>query len=120
MAMNVLLVAIGGFLGAVTRFSISKSVLSTVSVRYPFATLLINLSGSFLLGLLSGMKADPVIMLLAGTGFMGAFTTFSTLMLELVKMVKSGERKGFLFYLAITFCGGALLAFAGYTIGGFI
>jgi CrcB protein len=61
--------ALAGGAGAVTRFAISRAL------RVPYGTLVVNVSGAFALGLLSG---DFVL----GTGFVGAYTTFSTWMLE--------------------------------------
>ena len=115
-AMHLLLVAIGGFFGAIARFRVSRK-LNGKSPVLPIGTLTVNLLGSFLLGLITGSAADSKIALLFGTGFMGAFTTFSTLKLEMVQMNENRRRKQLALYLLVTYGGGILLAYAGYLLG---
>ncbi|MGI3781493.1 MAG: fluoride efflux transporter CrcB [Janthinobacterium lividum] len=93
--MTVLLLALAGGLGAVTRFVLDGTV-STVSAvrswRYPVGTTVINLTGSFLLGLLAGLAAGALlpasVFLVLGTGFLGGYTTFSTAAYETVRLVE--------------------------------
>src|SRR3954465_13860662 len=106
------MVGIGGFFGAIARFSISK-LLNNKSV-IPIGTLTVNLLGAFLLGIITGTKADTMIVLLVGTGFMGAFTTFSTLKLEMTNLYKNNHKKRFLLYTITTYGFGILLAYLGY------
>lgn len=96
--------AIGGSLGAVARYAISLG-LPTETGRFPLGTFVINISGSFVLGFLLitlieqfplGRLARPVI----GTGFIGAYTTFSTFMVEAVLLVRAGKPEIALAYLA--------------------
>ena len=81
-----------GALGAVARAWIGASLLR----RWPrrgLATLLVNLTGAFLLGLWAGLPHVPAAWLeVAGTGFLGAFTTFSTWMLEATAAWREGRR----------------------------
>lgn len=74
-------VVIGG-IGAVLRFLVDRSVSARLNGSFPFGTLAVNLSGAFLLGLLGGLGLSHTAALLAGTAFVGAYTTFSTWMLE--------------------------------------
>ena len=74
-------VLIGGT-GAVLRFLVDRAVSARTSGSFPFGTLAVNLSGAFLLGLLGGLGLSHTVALLAGTAFVGAYTTFSTWMLE--------------------------------------
>jgi fluoride exporter len=74
-------VLIGG-VGSVLRFLVDRSVSARLSGSFPFGTLAVNLSGAFVLGLLGGLGLNPTVALLAGTAFVGAYTTFSTWMLE--------------------------------------
>lgn len=113
---HIFLVGIGGFFGAIARYSISNH-LNKSSFSIPIGTLTVNLCGSFLLGIITGLKADPMILLLFGTGFLGAFTTFSTLKLELVKLYMGNQRKTFLVYTIMTYGMGISLGFLGYIIG---
>jgi CrcB protein len=89
------MVRLGEFLGAVTRFLVDGWVSRATGGAFLWGTLLINLSGSFLLGLLFAMATErsllspdlrPPLMI----GFLGAYTTFSTLMLENWRMVEDG------------------------------
>jgi fluoride exporter len=73
--------ALGG-LGAVLRFVVDRAVATRVVRSFPFGTLTVNLSGAVLLGLISGLTLSRGAALLAGTAFVGSYTTFSTWMLE--------------------------------------
>ncbi|MEN3339385.1 MAG: fluoride exporter [Acidobacteriota bacterium] len=83
-----LLVGIGGFAGANARFLVGRGVATMFDTRFPLGTFLINISGSFLLGILGGLAAQKTspasetIRLALGVGFLGAFTTFSAFELE--------------------------------------
>jgi CrcB protein len=74
-------VVIGGF-GAVLRFLVDRAVSSRVDGSFPYGTFAVNISGALLLGFLSGLALSPHLALLAGTAFVGSYTTFSTWMLE--------------------------------------
>lgn len=115
--MTIVLVMIGGFFGAFARFSISQLVKSRMSSAFPIATLLVNLIGAFLLGLIIGYGIDDTWKLLLGTGFMGAFTTFSTFKLENIQLHAKRNWKVLTGYLAISYIGGVFLAFAGIMLG---
>ncbi|WP_053218722.1 fluoride efflux transporter CrcB [Virgibacillus senegalensis] len=118
--MNVLLfilVAIGGFIGAVARFAISQYVKRNFSFTFPAATLFVNIIGSFLLGFFNGLDVGEYMLVLAGTGFCGAFTTFSTFKLEAVQLHVDNQKKAFLFYTIVTYAGGIFSALVGYQLG---
>jgi CrcB protein len=99
-------VAVGGFFGAIARFWIG--VLFN-KVSFPFGTLFVNAVGAFLLGLLIGHGIEGKWLLLCGTGFLGAFTTFSTWMLETSKMktIKA------VFYIMLTCAAGFFGSWVG-------
>ena len=80
--MTPLLIAVAGGLGAASRLVVDGLVRSRVSATFPWATVLINVSGSFLLGLLVGLGPSDRWLDVAGTGFLGGYTTFSTASLE--------------------------------------
>ncbi|MDT7760811.1 MAG: fluoride exporter, partial [Mycobacterium sp.] len=69
-------IVIGG-VGAVLRFLVDRAVSTQVGGSFPYGTLVVNLSGALLLGLLSGLALSPQFALLAGTAFVGSYTTFS-------------------------------------------
>ena len=72
---------IGG-IGSVTRFLADRAVARRVARSFPFGTLTVNISGAALLGFLGGLALSKDAALLTGTAFVGAYTTFSTWMLE--------------------------------------
>jgi fluoride exporter len=93
--MPLLLIGLGGFAGAITRYVIDGAVSERTAGAFPFGTLVINVSGSFILGLLFALTTDRAILPaeIRGPvliGFIGAYTTFSTWMLESWRLVESG------------------------------
>lgn len=114
---NLLLVGLGGGAGAVTRFAMNQFIQNRSSLQWPLATLLINISGSFLLGLFIGSSINELVLLLIGTGFLGAYTTFSTLNLEAIQLKLAQRKKEFYLYLLLSYCGGILFAGIGLWIG---
>ena len=91
-----LLVGAGGFLGANARFLIARSVGAAIDTPFPLGTFVINVSGSFLLGVLGAAVAgkflpgSDALRLALGVGFLGAFTTFSTFELETHALLEDG------------------------------
>ena len=92
--MPLVLIGLGGFAGAITRYLVDGAVAERTGGGFPWGTLVINVSGSFLLGLLFALTAEraicrpirgPVMI-----GFLGAYTTFSTFMLESWRLVETG------------------------------
>ena len=115
--MKVLLIAGAGALGALTRFGIG----SAVGVRsFPWATLGINLAGSFLLGLVVAAGAErqwsDLVMAPVAAGFLGAFTTFSTFSVETNELVRSDRPGAALLYVSLSLVGGLLAACVGYLV----
>jgi len=93
--MTYVLIAIGGAGGAMTRFALDSWVSARVGSDFPWGTLLINVSGSFLLGLLFALTIErgvlsPELRAPLMIGFLGAYTTFSTWMLESWRLVEDG------------------------------
>ena len=105
----VVLVGVGGFFGSVARYLVDRRVTQWTGGALPWGTFVINISGSFVVGLLfaliveraalgSNMRAPLMI------GFVGAYTTFSTLLLESWRMIEDGA-----WQVAIVNVGGSLL-----------
>ena len=92
-----LLVGLGGFLGANARFILARGVGTLFETKFPLGTFLINVSGSFLLGVLGTLVAQKVMpnsetmRLALGIGFLGAFTTFSTFEFETHALFDDGS-----------------------------
>ena len=92
-----LLVGVGGFIGANARFVIARAMGGLVETRFPLGTFVVNMSGSFLLGVLGVVIAQRLtpnsdsMRLALGVGFLGAFTTFSTFELETHVLLEDGS-----------------------------
>ncbi|HBG97065.1 MAG TPA: fluoride efflux transporter CrcB [Chromatiaceae bacterium] len=94
--MQILAIAGGGAVGAVTRFLVSTGVYRLLGREFPWGTLAVNVLGSFVMGLLFMLLLERSLMaaeLRAAilVGFLGSFTTFSTFSLETLTLVEQGE-----------------------------
>ncbi len=93
--MIVVLLAVAGGLGAGSRFVVDGLLRSWLRTALPVGTMIINVTGSFLLGLLVGLvlthHAVPDLQTVLGTGFMGGYTTFSTASFETVRLIQTGR-----------------------------
>ena len=85
-------VGVLGGLGALARFVIDALVSANTGARFPLGTLLVNLSGALVLGVLVGVALHGNAYLLAGTAVIGSYTTFSTWMLESHRLAEDGWR----------------------------
>ncbi len=81
---------IGG-LGSVARFMVDRAVARRAARSFPFGTLTVNISGAVLLGFITGLTLSHSAALLAGTAFVGAYTTFSTWMLETQRLTEERQ-----------------------------
>ena len=107
--LNVLLVDLGGGLGAAGRYGVSLAAPARVG-EWPFATFTINVAGSLLIGILGGWlatkgEASEQLRLLLGVGILGGFTTFSAFSLETMRMIERNDWLG-----ASTYSIGSVLA----------
>ena len=105
----------GGAIGAPSRFLLDTWVQRTTGGRFPWGTLVVNASGSLALGVITGLVLhhglSPQVRTVAGTGFCGAFTTFSTFAYETVQRSGDGRRRAAAANLVLqTFLGGGLAA----------
>lgn len=114
---DVLWVALAGSAGAAVRFVVDGTIRARWATRMPVGTLAINLAGSWLLGLLTGLvvfhHAPSQLTLIAGTGLCGGFTTFSTASFETVRLVQQGDLRAAGTTLAVTVAGALAAATAG-------
>jgi CrcB protein len=87
-----LAVGVLGGLGAIARFLFDGLVSSATGARFPLGTLVVNISGALVLGLLVGLALSANAYLLTGTAVIGSYTTFSTWMLESHRLAEDGRR----------------------------
>jgi CrcB protein len=110
-------VAFAGAAGAVVRFVVDGQVLARTGGRLPWGTALINLSGAFVLGLIAGSAPSHAFALIVGTGFLGAYTTFSTWMLETLLLGELGRTNAAVLNVAGQLAAGLALAGLGFALG---
>ena len=118
--MQILVIAIGGAVGAVLRYLVSLLVISFAGDGWPYGTLAVNLLGSFLIGFLWQLF-DTVTYphntrLMVFTGGLGAFTTFSTFGLESLTLLQAGRSRDGLLHLAVSYAGGQLCVWLGFVV----
>ncbi|CAN5630628.1 hypothetical protein BH24DEI1_BH24DEI1_11970 [soil metagenome] len=115
--MNPLWIALAGALGAASRYLIDFYLVSRVRGSFPVGTFTVNVTGSLALGFLAGLvlyRGMPVeVKVLLGTGFLGAYTTFSTLMYETARLVEEGAWRAALVNAAGSLLAGVAAAAAG-------
>jgi fluoride exporter len=115
-------IGLGGFLGANARYMLTMWAAARWGVTFPYGTLVINLSGSFLLCLLvevfSTYLTLPSSLRLALTvGFLGAYTTFSTFSYEWLRLLQEGAVWPCLVYILGSVLGGGVAGVAGFSLG---
>ena len=116
----VLYAAVGGAIGTIARYLLTVYVQPRAGADFPLATLIINISGSVLLGFLmryglEAATARPEIRVLLTTGFCGGYTTFSTFSYETARLIEDGEwQRGGVYILASVAIslGGTFIGFA--------
>jgi CrcB protein len=121
MIRNVLLVALGGALGSVARFLITKWIQGSVMTAFPIGTMIVNVVGCLLIGFLYGIferadMLDPALRLTLTVGFCGGFTTFSTFMNESVGLMRTDN----ILYSALYLGGSVVLGFFAVLAGSVI
>lgn len=120
--LNCLVVALGGGIGACLRYLIGLIPLKDPFI-FPVKTLVINLLGCFVIGLVASLAVknsslSPKLVLFVKTGLCGGFTTFSTFALETETLIKTGQSGPAVLYVALSVVAGVGLAFAGQVIVG--
>jgi len=118
-----LLLALGGGLGAVTRFVVDAAVARHNPFRVPLGTMLINITGSLALGVVTGLltagtagSTGATVRAVLGTGFCGGYTTFSTASVETVRLWLAEGRGTGVRYAAATLVGSVAAAAVGLAV----
>ncbi len=115
---NVLIIGIGGFVGAISRYWVALWIGQRWGRSFPLGTFVINVTGSFLIGLLMTLMAErftenPQWRLLLVVGFLGAYTTFSTFEYETGALMKDGEW----LYASLNVIGSVVVGFIALKLG---
>jgi CrcB protein len=110
-------VALIGGVGSVARFLVDRTVTRKVARPFPFGTLVVNISGAALLGFLGGLALSKDAALLAGTAFVGAYTTFSTWMLETQRLGEERRARAALANVIVSVVLGIAAAYLGLLLG---
>ena len=122
MIKSLCLVGLGSFVGGALRYLISTWMKNACSQGFPWGTLMVNLVGCFLIGVLFALfsryssTSHPWYLLLT-TGLCGGFTTFSTFANESLQMLQNSQWGGFITYVSISVIAGISLTALGYWVG---
>jgi fluoride exporter len=108
---------LAGGAGAVLRFYVDAIVSSATGRDFPFGTLVVNLSGAMILGLLTGLVLSSGMLLVAGTGVIGSYTTFSTWMFETQRLAEERQYRKVLANVVVSIAIGVAAAALGRLIG---
>ena len=121
MIKSLLIVGTGSFIGGAMRYLLTTLMKSVYGQGFPWGTLMVNLLGCFLFGMLFAVfgkssATDNTLYLLLTTGVCGGFTTFSTFANESVQMLQQGNTWGFVGYVATSVVAGLALIALGYGV----
>jgi len=116
------MVGLGGFLGSIARFWLGSYITYRIGARFPFGTFVINISGSFLIGLIVTLLGEhahwnPNLLYFIPIGFIGAYTTFSTFELEAFRSVRTGDALLALLYVVLSVTVGFVAVWLGVWTG---
>ena len=119
--MSFLWVALGGAIGSVARFGMNMAAPRLLGADVPWATLLVNVLGSLLMGFLAAFLAEkyadqPDLRLFLLTGVLGGFTTFSAFSLDVFNLVQHGESSTAVIYAAASVVLSIIAVFAGFIV----
>jgi CrcB protein len=118
------MVGMAGALGALSRYLLGRFIAERASSRIPLGTLTINITGAFVIGLLFALAGHQLVsstvQLTLATGFLGGYTTFSTMSWEGLLLARGGNMRLSIFYLSGSLLLGLLAASLGLLIGGWI
>ena len=116
------LVALAGSFGALGRYGVHELVQSRTASRFPYGTFVVNVSGSFVLGVLVGLVTyqglDADVRTVVGTGFIGAYTTFSSFSYDTFGLFESRARRAALVNALGSVAVGLVAATAGFAFAG--
>jgi CrcB protein len=117
-----MMVGVGGFLGAIARFGLAAYIGNKMGTRFPYGTFVINISGSFLIGLILTLLTErthlsPNWRYLIPVGFIGAYTTFSTFEYETLRVFQDGQAAVAFLNVGLSVCIGFIAVWLGVVVG---
>jgi fluoride exporter len=115
--MTVLMVLLGGAVGAPTRYLADLAVQRLHGTVFPWGTWSVNVVGSLVLGVVAGAGSPGWLLTLAGTGFCGALTTFSTFSFETVRLVEDDDHAAAVWNVVGSLAVGLTSVTAGWLVG---
>lgn len=118
------LVGVAGALGTGARYVLGRFIAERAGSQFPLGTLLINVSGAFIIGLLFALAGhkfiSPAWQVVLATGFLGGYTTFSTMSWEGVQLTRGGSTRAGLLYLGSNLLLGFIAVALGLLLGGWL
>lgn len=119
---HLFLVALGGGIGASMRYMVGVASLRSFGPAFPYGTMIVNLLGSFIMGVMivaiaRRFDASASLQLFLATGILGGFTTFSAFSLDALNLLEKGATNAAFAYIALSVAGALLACFLGLIIG---
>jgi CrcB protein len=116
------MVGVGGCLGSILRFWLGSYIASRMGTRFPYGTLVINITGSFLIGLVFALLSartywNPNLIYLISIGFIGGYTTFSSFEYETFRTIQDGQIGLGILYVALSLFVGFIAVWGGIVAG---
>lgn len=118
MVRSLLIVGIGGFFGSMGRYIFAQLIYRWFEPTFPLSTLVVNILGSFLIGVVYGFTEKGGLIsdewrIFLTVGLLGGFTTFSTFTLEMIVMLRDGQYFNVFSYSLLSVCAGLIACFGG-------
>lgn len=117
-------IGLAGACGALVRYIFGRYIAERISSQFPLGTFLINVTGAFVIGMLFALTAhklmNPTLQIILATGFLGGYTTFSTMSWEGVQLARGGSIVSSALYLGGNVCIGLIAAVLGLLLGGLL
>lgn len=112
-----LAVVVAGGVGAALRFVIDVAVRQRTGERFPWGILVVNLTGAFVLGLVTPLVVDDAWRWIVGTGLLGGYTTFSAVAVTTALLADEGRSRAATTYAVVSFAGSVVAAALGLALG---